>query len=82
MGDGENPDVIVVCRQRVNLGRIHAGRAVTVAVSETTMGSTSATVTPRSWRAPPLPVRRCKTFRLRTGTVTDPQACAGRRVDR
>ena len=30
--------VILVCRQRVNLGRIHAGQVVAVAVSETTLG--------------------------------------------
>ncbi len=29
--------VIRVCRQRLNLGRVHAGRAVTVAVSEATL---------------------------------------------
>ena len=62
--------VILVCRQRVNLGRIHAGQVVTVAVSETTLaidlGDGDTRVLPRTTA---LAVRNIKAFRPRTGTA-------------
>jgi hypothetical protein len=62
--------VILVCRQRVNLGRIHAGQVVTIAVSETTLaidlGDGDTRVVPRTTT---LAVRNIKAFRPRTGTA-------------
>lgn len=62
--------VILVCRQRVNLGRAHAGQTVTVAVSETTfsidLGDGDTRVVSRTTT---LPVRRVKAFRLRDATA-------------
>jgi hypothetical protein len=62
--------VILVCRQRVNLGRIHAGQVVTVAASETTLaidlGDGDTRVAPRTTD---LAARNIKAFRPRTGTA-------------
>jgi hypothetical protein len=61
--------VILVCRQRVNLGAVHAGQVVTVAVSETTLtidlgdGDTRTVA-----RTTTLPVRNVKAFRVRAAT--------------
>jgi hypothetical protein len=58
--------VILVCRQRVNLGAIHAGQIVSVAVSETTLtidlGDGDTRTVPRTTT---LPVRNIKAFHTR-----------------
>jgi hypothetical protein len=59
--------VIIVCRQPVSLGQIHAGRGVTVAVSEATLainlGDDDTLVVSRTTT---LPVRNIKAFLVAT----------------
>lgn len=58
--------VILVCRQRVNLGAVHAGQIVSVAVSETSLtidlGDGDTRTVPRTTT---LPVRNIKAFHTR-----------------
>ncbi|MEW1955927.1 IS481 family transposase, partial [Terrabacter sp. NPDC080008] len=68
-GRAASNGVILVCRQRVNLGAVHAGQIVTVAVSETSLsidlGDGDTRVVPRTTT---LPVRNMKAFRPRAET--------------